>query len=111
MQEVFPEVLRERVFTLAHYPNCPGHHGRDKMFNSLRRDFFWPRMSVDVSRISAKCSSCASKALKNQKKVSKMTLLPSSRPLEFVAVDILGPLPKMKKGNRFLLVIGDRYSK
>jgi hypothetical protein len=32
-------------------------------------------------------------------------------PLEFVAMDILGPLPKMEHGNCFLLVISDRFSK
>jgi transposase InsO family protein len=28
-----------------------------------------------------------------------------------VAIDILGPLPRAKHGNRFLLVISDRFSK
>lgn len=41
-----------------------------------------------------------------------MKLFPPPKPLEFVALDILGPLPKTKKGNhRFILVIGDRYTK
>jgi hypothetical protein len=34
-----------------------------------------------------------------------------SEPLEYVAVDILGPLPKTGHGNRFLLVMTDRFSK
>jgi hypothetical protein len=35
--------------------------------------------------------------------------LPANEPLEFVAIDILGPLPKTFHGNRFLLVISDRF--
>jgi hypothetical protein len=31
--------------------------------------------------------------------------------LSFVAMDILGPLPKTKQGNRFVLVMCDRFSK
>jgi transposase InsO family protein len=40
-----------------------------------------------------------------------MKLVPENEPLEFVAIDILGPLPKTAHGNRFLLVISDRFSK
>jgi hypothetical protein len=36
---------------------------------------------------------------------------PANGPLESVALDILGPLPRTRHGNRFLLVISDRYSK
>lgn len=32
-------------------------------------------------------------------------------PLERIAVDILGPLPRTYKGNRYLMVVGDYFSK
>ena len=32
-------------------------------------------------------------------------------PLEFVAIDIFGELITTKQGNRYILVISDRYSK
>lgn len=111
-QRIVPKSLRERVLCLAHYPKCAGHPGRDRMFKTLRRDFFWPRMSYDVSCFVTNCPSCSRKKLKSQGRTSKMKLFPPSRPLEFVALDILGPLPETKKDkNRFVLVIGDRYSK
>jgi hypothetical protein len=31
--------------------------------------------------------------------------------LPCIAVDILGPLPRTNKGNRYLLVVGDYFSK
>jgi hypothetical protein len=40
-----------------------------------------------------------------------MNLFPANEPLEFVAIDILGPLTKTVHGNRFLLVISDRFFK
>jgi hypothetical protein len=40
-----------------------------------------------------------------------MKLFPANEPLEFVSIDILGPLPKTVRGKRFLLVISDRFSK
>ena len=43
--------------------------------------------------------------------MNNMQLFTAQEPLEFVAIDILGPLPKTAHGNRFLLVISDRFSK
>jgi transposase InsO family protein len=44
-------------------------------------------------------------------RTSFLKLFPASVPLEFVVMDILGPLPKHEHGNRLLLVISDRFSK
>ena len=40
-----------------------------------------------------------------------MKLFPATRPLECIAMDILGPLPKTKHVQRFVLVITDRFTK
>jgi transposase InsO family protein len=44
-------------------------------------------------------------------KANTLPEFPASGPLEYVSMDILGPLPKTDHGNRFLLVITDRFSK
>jgi transposase InsO family protein len=41
----------------------------------------------------------------------KLQLFPPSAPMEFIAMDILGPLTQTDKGNLFLLVVPDRFSK
>ena len=40
-----------------------------------------------------------------------MKLFPAAGSLAFVAMDLLGPLPKTEHGNKFVLVITDRFSK
>ena len=40
-----------------------------------------------------------------------MKLFPATKPLEFVAIDILGPLVRSRNGFRYLLVITDRFTK
>jgi transposase InsO family protein len=42
---------------------------------------------------------------------SYLKVFPASSPLEYVSIDLLGPLPKTAHGNRFLLVMTDRFSK
>lgn len=40
-----------------------------------------------------------------------LTSFPESGHLEFVAMDVLGPLPRMDIGNQFIVVMADRFSK
>ena len=57
------------------------------------------------------CAACAREGVKLKKNTKKMKLLPPNAPLEFVAIDILGELITTRRGNRYILVISDRYSK
>jgi transposase InsO family protein len=59
-----------------------------------------------------RCPSCASKQLKRgRKRSAPLTIFPPDRPLEFIAMDILGPLPETTRKNRYFLCIGDRFTK
>ena len=48
---------------------------------------------------------------KLRKHLNRLKLFPATLPLESLAIDILGPLPKTKARKRFLLVITDRFTK
>ena len=47
-QIILPEALRERALLLAHYPRLAGHPGGSRMYQTLRRTFYWPAMGLDV---------------------------------------------------------------
>jgi Integrase core domain len=68
-------------------------------------------MAGDISRYVASCPSCVKKSLRISRKTTRMKLFPPSAPMEFVAMDIMGPLTTTDRGNRFLLVITDRFTK
>uniref|UniRef100_A0A3B1K7E5 Integrase catalytic domain-containing protein n=1 Tax=Astyanax mexicanus TaxID=7994 RepID=A0A3B1K7E5_ASTMX len=57
------------------------------------------------------CTDCASR--KTSGPAPRAPLLPSvtSRPYERIALDILGPLPETPQKNRYILVVGDYFSK
>jgi transposase InsO family protein len=50
------------------------------------------------------------KSLKVSRKTTRLQLFPPSAPMEFIAMDLLGPLTLTERGNRFLLVVTDRFS-
>ena len=49
--------------------------------------------------------------VKHRKHLNRLKLFPATRPLESLAINILGPLPKTKGGKQYLLVIKDRFTK
>lgn len=61
-----------------------------------------------VARRSVTCSRNLFLLRRNQK---MMRLFPATAPLRFVAIDLPGQLLRTPRGNDFLLVIRDRYSK
>ena len=111
LQIIVPTTLRARLLDIAHSAPIAGHPGRAKMYQTLRRQFYWPSMTVDIHHQVENCKSCAMNRIKDQRNVYPMRLFPARRPLEYVAMDILGPFPRTKHGMRFILVITDRFSK
>jgi transposase InsO family protein len=111
VQILVPEKLREKCMGLFHLPRIAGHSGSSKMYEQMRRYLYWPRMSIDVANYVSNCPSCIKRSLRNSRKTTRLLLFPPSAPMEFVAMDILGPLTTTTRGNRFLLVITDRFTK
>ena len=111
VQVFVPRELRQRVLFLAHHTPVAGHPGVTRQFYTMRQEFFWPAMAADIRSTSLNCHACAQERVKLRSHSAPMKLFPAKAPLEFVAIDILGPLPKASDGSRFLLVITDRFSK
>ena len=72
---------------------------------------YWPAMSVDCYATVRKCPTCAKNRIKLRQRANPLQLFPPKGPLESVAIDIFGPLLRTSRGNEYLLMITDRYSK
>ena len=111
VQVVVPRTLRARLLQLCHNPAIAGHSGHNRMYHALRRAYYWPHLAVDVASTVRGCRTCAMNRVKLRKHLNRLRLFPATRPLESLAIDILGPLPMTKAGKRFLLVITNRFTK
>lgn len=111
LQRVVPSALKSRLLYLSHYPRLAGHPGGTRLYLTLRRDYYWPSMGNDVHAVARDCASCTHMrgTVFNHQKCLK--LFPASGSLEFVAMDLLGPLSKSKGGFTSVLVITDHFSK
>ena len=68
-------------------------------------------MSVDFYATVGMCPDRAKERIKLQMHNSELKTVHPLGPLEYIAIDILGELPRTPRGNRYLLVMTDRYSK
>ena len=57
------------------------------------------------------CIDCAMKKSAPDKNRGDIYSIPVSRPFEIVGADILGPLPRTKSENRYILVFTDHFTK
>ena len=111
VQVVTPQSLRDRVLGLSHYAKLAGQPGGRKLYNTLRRYFYWPTMALDCYAVAKNCAACAREREKLRRNTKEMKLFTPNAPLEFVAIDIFGELITTKRGNLYILLISDRYSK
>jgi len=81
------------------------------MYAVMKRSFDWETMLTDIYDFVQKCPQCAKSRLQDRRHTSPMTLVPPTEPPTAVSIDILGPLINSQDGNRFILVMTDRFTK
>lgn len=110
-QIVLPKLFRIKVMKLAHDTIMSGHMGTRKTQNRITNHFYWPGCYEDVRRYCQSCEICQIKVSTKPPRVPLINLPLIGRPFERVAIDIIGPLPKSSRGNRFALVSVDLATK
>ena len=110
-QLVLAEQFRRFVFKQLHETPTSGHLGITKTLSKLRSRFFWCSMRKDVTHWCHVCNKCASRKRTPRTNRAPMQKYNVGAPFELVAIDVLGPLPLSDRGNRYLLVIGDYFTK
>ena len=105
-QVVLPSSVRNAVIELAH-DGLAGHLGEKKTYRKILNSFFWPGMKKQVSDHIKRCHVCQVVGKPN-KVIPPAPLHPIpvvSEPFEKIVVDCVGPLPKTKRGNQYLLTV------
>ena len=103
-QIVLPQTLRHPIMEVAH-AGLAGHLGINKTYTRLLAEFFWPGMKKDVTCFVNNCHTCQLVGKANEV-IPPYPLQPikvPSEPFQKIMIDIVGPLPKTKKGNQYIL--------
>ena len=107
---VLPKKFRKIVLAELHESKTAGHLGVRKTKEKVQSRYYWVGLSQDVRDFVRLCSLCTRrKSLKNRRSPLQQYMV--GAPLERIAMDILGPLPITERGNKYILVIGDYFTK
>ena len=110
-QIVIPHALRKRVISLAHDTVLSGHLGIGKTKKRVMSHFYWPGITADITRYCRSCAICQKNYCVKPPKVPLINLPIIDIPFSRIAIDLIGPLPKSAKGNRYALVTIDLATK
>ena len=84
-----------------------GHLGINKTYHKIINHFYWPGLKSDVSKYCKTCHTCQMVGKPNQT-IPKAQLQPIpafDEPFSRILIDCVGPLPRTKSGNEYLLTI------
>ena len=105
-QVVLPRSYRSNVLRLAHDVPMAGHLGRERTTKRILKRFFWPGLFQDVRKYCESCDACQ-RVAKKREKVPLIPMPIMDKPFRRIAMDVVGPLPRTRKGNQYILVVCD----
>ena len=113
-QIVVPAVpaLRKLLLSEHHDTRLAGHGGVTRTSQSLLRQYWWPKVHVDVRPYIRTCPACQQNKASNQKPAGLLQPLPiPHRKWESIGMDFIVQLPCSTAGHDSILVVIDRLSK
>lgn len=106
-----PKQLVSPVFKYFHESVCGGHLGVHKTIMKIKEHLTWPSLYRDVRKLVQGCHECKRSKPNQNARRGELQSSREDHPLDKVFIDYLGPLPRTKEGNRYLLVVVDAFSR
>ena len=106
-QLVVPKTLRFEILSNAHDHITGGHLGTHKTYQKIRQRYWWRGMFKDTEHWCKSCVDCSMRKTPKTNLRAPLIPIPVEGAFDRVAVDVLGPLTKTDKGNRYILVFSD----
>ena len=106
-QLVVPVHYRLTLLQLAHDHHLSGHFGIRRTFSKLIQIYYWPKMRSDVAHYVRTCEQCqkVGKANKPPQPAPLVSVPIVSAPFSVIQMDIVGPLPRTKRGHEYILTL------
>ena len=105
---ICPKAWRSGVVQEAH---VMAHAGVQKTIKRLQLNWYWPGMTADVRRYIGQCEICQRAKTGGLQPAQGRRRLYAGRPWQKVAVDLVGPMPETPRGNKWILVISDHFTR
>ncbi|GJX58459.1 putative reverse transcriptase domain-containing protein [Tanacetum coccineum] len=104
--------LRTVIMHESHKSKYSIHPGSDKMYQDMKKLYWWPNMKADIATYVSKCLTCA--RVKDEHQIPSGLLVPPKIPpwkWDNITMDFVMKLPKSSQGYDTIWVIVDRLTK
>jgi transposase InsO family protein len=109
---VLPKSSRHSILQENHDLPTAGHAGIYKTIRRIASRYYWPKLKADVIRYVNHCRVCLAHKVEQVKPAGFMApRAKATRPWQVLCTDIVGPLPRSRKGNCYILVVADCFTK
>jgi len=108
---VVPKGMVAEVLEGCHDNKLSGHFCHPKTLAKLRRGFYWYGRTRDCELYTRTCAKCSTLKHPRSKPKAALGSYHAGNPMERVHVDILGPFPISARGNKYVVMIVDQFTK
>jgi len=105
---VCPSALRRELIWET---DRQAHIGAGPVTRCLQLQWFWPGMTRDVRFRVRKCEVCQASKHGCSTETAGRRRLHAGRPWQVVAVNLVGPMPTTARGNNWILVLTDHFTR
>ncbi|GKD01928.1 putative reverse transcriptase domain-containing protein, partial [Tanacetum coccineum] len=104
--------LRSVIMYESHKPKYSIHLGTDKMYQDMKKLYWWPNMKADIANYVSKCLTCAKVKAKQQRPLGLLVqpAIPEWK-WDNIMIDFITKLPKSSHGFDTIWVIMDQLTK
>jgi len=106
------EEIKKMILEEAHQSKLSTHSSTTKMYQDLKKMFWWPKMKREVARYVEKCLVCQKAKIEHQKPAGMLQSLDISKwKLDSITMDFVVGLPRTIQKFDSIWVIVDRLTK
>lgn len=111
VQKIVDLETRKIILNDFHLLPTGGHTGINRMYNNIKKYYFWPGLRNDIIKFVKRCDECQRfKHSKPNVEPMSITTTPSHA-FQRIFLDIVGPLPENLDENRYILTLQCDLSK
>jgi hypothetical protein len=88
-----------------------GHLGCNKTYDQIVNRYYWQGMYKDVKNWVQSCTDCAIKRADEPTKNMSIMSIIANRPFEILGIDVVGPLTRTVRNNRYILILTDYFTR
>ena len=97
------------VLYMFHHDPTAAHSSIDKIMDKMKTRYYWPQMYESIRSYVRSCDQCQRRG--KWKNNEPLHPIPVGKAFHQIGIDYVGPLPRTRNGNKYIIVAMDYLTK